>query len=475
MPVRSRFFLVLVLVVTSILADETKWIAVGNLHNWYSSSGGEREVGRTGEVSDQQDGLRWPAQFRWQDTQAAKAMWIGATNYNDPLVGKTFEYKVVHVGPRVLDDTDEIMPVEFKMIGRFDHPSVFVDGNPGSNLMVAMDEIDEIDPTLKADRMIYNVVHTAIGITLTRRIYAFTNPYHDNYFIYDYVFKNTGIVKKDGSVTHSQTLSDVVFFFQYRYAPTREGSVYGGGWLPQSASWGHNTVNDAIFTHPETGEPFRVQFAWQGVHGQAAFSTIGGPAATGDGHLTSAQYVGVITLHADKSASDKTDDPAQPSTTMYLQSDLKITSGNSQYNDSQMAEEYAAMTAGHPVLRHAEDVCGEGLGTPIDCTQPANTYVKAGDPGNPGGYTHGQGFGPYTLEPGDSIHIVLAEGVAGINRDMSYTVGGNWLEGGGPFDLPEKVGGGTTSFGSGSEEADYYKNAWVYTGEDSLFQTFERA
>ncbi|MFQ6676278.1 MAG: hypothetical protein ACE5LH_08040, partial [Fidelibacterota bacterium] len=258
-----RLPFVLFLLVTSALADETKWIAVGNLHNWYSSAGAEREVGRTGLVSDQQDGLRWPAQFKWQDTQAAKALWIGATSYADPLVGKTFDYKVVHVGPRVLDDIDEIMPMEFKMVGRFDHPNVFVDGIPASNLSVAMDEVDEIDPALKADRMIYNVVHTAIGITMTRRIYAFTNPYHDNYFIYDYVFKNTGIVKKDSSVTHSQTLTDVVFFFQYRYAPTREGSVYGIGDLPQSASWGHNTMNDVRGEDPASGEP-RVMFSWLG-------------------------------------------------------------------------------------------------------------------------------------------------------------------------------------------------------------------
>ena len=468
----SRLILCSVLFIglmSTAMGDETKWIAVGNLHTWFSSAGGEREVGRTGLTSDQQDGLRWPAQFRWQDTQAAKALWIGSTNYDDPLVNKTFDYKVVHVGPRVLDDISEMMPQEFKMIGRFDHPSVFVDGVPGSNLMVAMDEVDEIDPTLKADRMIYNVVHTAIGITLNRKIYAFTNQYHDNYFVYDYVFKNTGIVKSDSSITHSQTLTDVVFFFQYRYAPTREGSVYGGGWTPQSASWGHSTINDTRGENGNWGEfgadPFRAQFAWLGIHSFADFNIIGGPAATGDGHLASSQYVGVLTLHADKSATEKFDDPSQPFTTDYLQSDLGITSGNSQFNSEQMAKEYEAMTAGHPAKRHGEDV---GCPTPIDCNGFANTYSKAGE-GNPGGYTHGQGFGPYTLELGDSIHIVLAEGVAGLNREMQYIIGGQWLTGSGPFALPNKVGGGTTN------DPDHFKNAWVYTGEDSLFQTFERA
>ncbi|NOZ56962.1 MAG: hypothetical protein GXO73_09285, partial [Calditrichaeota bacterium] len=129
------------------LADETKWIAVGMLHDWYSSAGCEIEVGRTHLISDQQDGLRWPAQFRYQDCKAAKALWIGATDYYDPLVDRTFKVKVVHVGPRVLDEEHEFMPVEFKMIGRFDHPLVIVDGVPAGRLDY-MDEVDEFDPTL---------------------------------------------------------------------------------------------------------------------------------------------------------------------------------------------------------------------------------------------------------------------------------------------------------------------------------------
>ncbi|MFB0514972.1 MAG: fibronectin [Candidatus Neomarinimicrobiota bacterium] len=451
-------------------ADDTKWIAIGDLNNWYSSAGGEREVGRRGLVSDQQDGLRWPALFDWQDCQAAKALWIGATDFYDANIGKTYDYKVVHVGPRVLDDVSEIMPQEFKMYGKFNHPIVFVDGEPGSDMMYGMDLVDSIYADLPVDRMIYNVVNTAMGITLTRHIYAFTNQYHQNYHIYDYVFKNTGIIDNKGTI-HEQTMEGVVIFFQYRYASSREAGAYGLYVLPQSATWGHNTVNDMVFEHPLTGEPFRAQFAWLGRHSQATFNTIGGPAQSLDGHLTAAQYVGVIALHADASPSDPTDDPSQPFTTMYIQSDLPITSANSQFNDVKMAQEYAYMISGHPANRHGEDM---GCPNPIDCNADANLYERAGDPGNPGGYSHGQGFGPYTLAPGESIHIVLAEGVAGLNRDMCYEVGENWLKNNSPFSLPAKAGR-TYAGGGPTDNADFYKNVWVYTGEDSIFQTFERA
>ena len=71
--------------ISTVLGDETKWIAIGSLHNWYSSAGSEIEVGRTSAISDQGDGLRWPAQFRFQDNQAAKSFWIGTTDYDAPI------------------------------------------------------------------------------------------------------------------------------------------------------------------------------------------------------------------------------------------------------------------------------------------------------------------------------------------------------------------------------------------------------
>ncbi len=435
-------------------ADSTKWIAVGSLHSWYSSAGCEIEVGRTHLVSDQQDGLRWPALYRYQDTEAAKALWIGVTNYNDPKLNKTLNYKVVHVGPRVLDEETEFMPVEFKLIGKFDHPRVYVDGLPAGRLDF-MDFVDEVDETIPSDRMIYNVVNTQIGVTMTRKIYGFSQQNHDNYFIYDYVFKNTGIIDKAGTV-NQQTLEGLVIFFQYRYAPTREGGPYGYYWLPQSTSWGHSTMNDVIYEHPTTGEPFRVEFSWLGLHSKAGYDNIGGPnvgsnVIPADGHLGAAQFVGNITLHADKSAFEPEDDPAQPFTTKVIGSDDGITYNNDPFNEAQMAAEYEAMTAGRPAQSHAQLV-GNGF-----ADQYGNTS---------GGFSQGQGFGPYTLAPGDSIHIVIAEGVAGLNRQLCYEIGGKWLEGTGPFVLPD---------GSSTNDKDEYKDAWVFTGKDSLFQTFERA
>jgi hypothetical protein len=94
--------------------------------------------------------------------------------------------------------------------------------------------------------------------------------------------------------------------------------------------------------------------------------------------------------------------------------------------------------------------------------------ISCGDQygGDPGGYSPAQGYGPYTLEPGDNIHIVFAEAVAGIDYEKSTLVGNTWFNDMGPFELP---GSGTTN------DRNEYKREWVQTGEDSLMQTFRRA
>jgi len=432
--------------------DRIKWMAVGSLQSWYLKSGCEPEVARRGLVSDQIDGLRWPAEYQWKDVQAAKSLWIGTVNYYDTVAHQVFPHKVVHVGPRVWDDANEFMPQEFNMIGRFDHPLVLVNGELASNLM-SYESLDGIIPTLEADRMILNKIITSIGIEMTRKIYAFSQQYHDNYFINEYIFKNTGQVHENGTM-NPQTLDGLYFHWQYRYAVCREMGAYGLFIMPQSATWGHNTMNDARGEDPGSGDPFRALFSWHGLHSFAAFDNIGAPNIQDNGRLTSSQIVGVVTLHADKSGIDKTDDPFQPTTTQYIGSDEAINYANDQYNPAKMSQEYIAMSSGHPAVRHA------------DAVGYCSTCYADQFGGTPGGYSQAHGFGPYTLEIGDSIRIFLAEGVAGLSRDKNIEIGDRWFNETQPYILPD---------GSTTTDKDEYKNTWVYTGKDSLFQTFIRA
>jgi hypothetical protein len=433
---------------------EIRWMAVGSLNHWFASTGHEIEEGR---VSVQQDGLQWPAYYKYQDMEAASGLWLGVTNWKDQG-GTTYLQKVVHVGPRV-NGLGEFYPVTFKTVSRFAPPSVFADGNASTG--GAPLSSTTIDPTLKCDRMIVNTVNTAIGVTMTRKVLAWCQTYNDNYFVYDYTFTNTGQI--DGSAAAplaSQTLTGFYVFIQSRYACTYDGSQEIGN----PTSWGINSMNDArgdgVKPDP-VGQQFRCRFTWQGLFPQFAgahYDNLGAPMFTPAlpandpadtvGRLAAAQFVGTVTLHADRSATDTTDDVSQPSTTTYFGSDEKLnppTSNNSQFNIPYMAAEYAVMSAGHKSTRHA------------DLVQPDGAFdVPTGDPslGTSGGFSNADGYGPYTLAPGQTIHIVCAEGASGLSREACLSVGKAF-----------KTKAITTKAKIDS----------VLTGRDSLFQTFRRA
>ena len=74
------------------------------------------------------------------------------------------------------------------------------------------------------------------------------------------------------------------------------------------------------------------------------------------------------------------------------------------------------MIKGHKSPRHANQV------EPSDLP---GFITPSGDPslGTPGGFSFANGYGPYTLAPGDSIKIVFAEVVAGISRELATTAG----------------------------------------------------
>lgn len=434
--------------------QEIKWMRVGNLHNYFSNLGAEMEMGRTGAAEQQLDGLRWPAQYKYQDCVAAKSMWIGTTDYYDPVYETTFPYKVVGVGTRGADAINEIMPYEFKMMGKFDHPLVVVDGGVATDNYYD-DIVDDVDSDLIADRVIISKMHTSIGLSITRKIYAFSQQYNDNYFIYEYTFKNTGIIDLNGTVVE-KTLTDVIPHFQYRYALGHEAFVKG--WVPSNnVNWGRNVVNHVVGPHipnDDSSVEFRAQYSWYGRHSQSPVGCegdLGCPNYTRGGALGAPQFVGTVTIHADASTVDHTDDIMQPFNTKYLGSDTENESTD-QYNRVVMEKYYERMSFGHPALTHAQEIadrCADNWGA------------------DAGGFSQAAGYGPYDFEPGDSIRIVIAEGVAGIDRQKSINVGDTWFnQSGGQLSLP---GGGSTT------DRHVYKDAWLETGVDSLYRTFRTA
>ena len=456
----GAFLLLAVLAPASQAQFETRWVATGDYQNWYASSGAECEECL---VRSQQYGARWPGIYRLTDMQAAKGMWLGATNVTGPQ-GTTFPARVVHVGPRV-SGVGEVFPTQFELVTRYELPIVNVNGDQSfpSAEMVG----DRVDPSIPSDVMLVSQFNTLLGITVDRRVYQFSQQYHDDYHVIEYVFTNTGNTDGDAEIElPNQTIEGFTAFFQSRMAVAREGRYV----VDNSTGWGKNTMNDTrgdgLMADP-ADEQFRAQYAWHGLSTLSAlrYDNLGASAqanvtdiAPSDtlGRLTASQFVGVVTLHADASAGDESDDPGQPSTTTWLHSDDPLTSNNDAFNTTEMAKEYAQMTMGHRA-RHATTVEPSGLPGFLN---PTNDPSR----GESGGYSYANGYGPYTLAPGESVRIVMAEGAGGLSREANVAVGRAFRD-----------SGNNASAGLTYQGETKTKNEWIFTGRDSLFQTFRRA
>jgi len=449
---KSIFYILIIaalFIITKPLSAQyqVNWLSVGSLHNWYSEIGSEIEEGF---MHEQQYGLQCNAIAPHQDIQASKGIWIGSTNFSDEN-NSFFPHKVVHVGPRVAG-AGVFFPREFKMISQFEPPVVYVNGYISQDKSVT---IDEIDANLFADRVIINKVNTQLGITMTRSIFQFSQSFNDNYIISEYTFKNSGNVDDDPEIElPGTTLDSVYFYYLFRYAVCANTRyVIGNG-----TGWGMNTMidtrGDGVMTDPPD-ENFRAQYMWHGKFPPfTSYDNIGGPiwqsVVNVDpedtvGRLGASQFAGIVTLHADVSATNNSDDISQPKTTSWEDSDGPLTANNDPYNIPRMTQEYTSMIArGHRSPRHAYQVEPSGL---PGFLQPSNDPAL----GTPGGFSFTNGNGPYNLAPGDSVTIVFAEAVAGISRELATSTGMQYKRG---------------------QINALQKNTVVFQSRDSLFQTF---
>lgn len=452
----------------SIAQVEYRWLSAGSFHNFYSSLGSEIEEGF---INEQQGGWQWPAIYIGQDAQAMKALWLGVDNYTDEN-GTTFEKRVVHVGPRVTG-LGEFFPISMKTTSKYAPPEVVVDGL----LSFAKDvSNDEVDPSMKADRKIETVTNTLLGITVKRTIKQFSQQFHDNYHVIEYEFINTGNTDGDDEIElPNQTIQGFVPYFLNRMAPVKASRYTIGN----GTGWGMNTMTDrrgdGLRAEPEN---FRAQFSWHGLFPSfSEYDNIGAPIfvpntsggwLTSDdttGRLVAYHFVGTVTLHADASANDDSDDPNQPFTMTEEHSDDALYSRNDAFNENKMKAEYNMMTRGRGSERHAYKVEPSG---------DAGFLAPTNDPslGQAGGYSYTYGYGPYTLAPGESVKIVIAEASAGISKELADEVGRKFKEN---FEANSNSQYDDITIDIDGQSHSMTKNEWVFTGRDSLFQTFERA
>ena len=218
------------------ITQEQKWIRVGDLQCYFYDYGEELES----DVNF----LVWPTLYgNNQTTCRAKGLWLGAQNFTDPLANNTVRgVKVIGIGPRSsVSQYKMFIPQSIKLIGKYSHPNVIVNNVQGSSNS-SYDMLDEVDELLPCDRMVEIKFNTSMGVSVTKKVLAFTQQNHDDYFIYDYVFKNTGIYNENGDKLE-QTLTDFWIYFTYRYAFAGvTSSGWGSTWGAFSSLWGGSTM-----------------------------------------------------------------------------------------------------------------------------------------------------------------------------------------------------------------------------------------
>jgi len=450
-----------------VSAAEKRYIRIGSLQSHFSAYGSERAW--TGSYYE---GLRWPAEYPYQDNSVIRRAWVACKDFTNPA-GVDFSHFAVYFYQG--DEGTSLFPMKLSQSAKFPSPTIYVDGDDLSSIFAG--DVDTIDANQIPDRIVHNVVNTSMGLTQTLTVLAFSQQYHDNYFIKIYEFTNTGNTDWDPEIELTDTLKQVRMGWGTRYSLGREAAwAMGDG----SQSYGkHSWVtkrgedyaahqSDAITVADPIKQWIRAGFSWLGQSRDVTWDNIGAPDLDERGRLTSPHHTGSAVLHVDKSWSDSTDDASQPTFLGWHAGDTYPSVGYQRVEDIPGMTAVYSMLAGNP---HE----GKGGNERMDeaylqsITHRLDPFTIHGDGG---GTNVMMTYGPFDIPHGESVVIIEAEGINGLSREMCETIGARWYQAyqdandNGPFQLPDQS---TTS------DEDEYKNEWVATGKDSLMLTFSRA
>lgn len=292
-----------------------------------------------------------------------------------------------------------------------------------------------VDPDLPSDQMVTSVCNSSIGLTVTQKAYAWTNPEYEDFIIVEYTFTNTGDYDDDPATVNADNQLQGVYIGLQSMS-----QVSGLGGLVVSSSGGISEGNDdwVDYYGEEAGDSLRVLYSWDGdAEPTFASGNDEGNPLPGTGQPLSPQYFGRAILHVDKAVNDSTDEPNQPVTTHY---------GHWANPSSQLS---LALTGSAEAIYN-----GLSASTHIDAPLDWSTGQYTGDTYATTEFlkTSTMAFGPYDFtELGQSIRIVTCLAVGGISFERAMELG--------------------TEYEPGSEE---YLQV-VRSGRDSLFATISKA
>ena len=463
---------------------DIRWMDVGALKNKYGVRGAIEEARMDTE------GMHWPAELLHVGHTRAEGFWVGVKDWINAN-GDTLAYSVARMGPREIPE-GHIIPVSSRLVSRWAKPEVSVNG------LVHLpnfepQKIDEIDPNLPADQLMHNVYRTFQGVEIDQKIYAFSNEHHDDYHLIVRTFTNTGNIDADPEVElPGQTLNEVLFFNVYRWMGRAQAA-----WSASTAqAWGKFNMVDIVGDgNGDYPVDFTAIYSWAGFDpdfSSGNWDILGSPmlrrnqwTASSDttGRLAGMSMQGLVILHADNAANDKTYDPLiQPKTLGWMDMDEVLAGDDGSEEDYY---ELGILTRENPI-----NVPG---GSSRMFPHYANRIEPSGNfwepqfdasTGKQGGHGSTVAYGPYTLAFNETITVVEALVANGLSYEAADFVGQSFKRSGFDDDLIiefDANGDGqidTTPFNydvydNGTESQT--KNQWFLSARDSMFKAMNKA
>ncbi len=444
-----------------------QWLDIGEYQANYVESIAQDEI--NGAPNSQ----AWPAFMRNTFHDRAEAFWIGAKNWTDQE-GTTWPYYNMRIGPRAAG-VEYVFPVENRIISRTDQTEVTVDGAASFKNVVV---VDEVDPSIPADRLVRTIANTSIGITVERTAYAWVNQNHDDYHIVTWKFTNTGNTDGDDDIElPNNQVNDARMFWIHRWA----GSNISAWNNAAAQTWGKFSMVDVVGDgNADYPVDFTAIYLWQGFDPEVTYQNTGGPiwrenqwSVPGDtlGALWGATMVGEMYLKLEPA----TDGSDQPSTLHVIDSDEPLNADGAPEQDYY---ELAIRSRENPVSRMWPHYA--------DRIEPAGNFdapTNDASSGKQGGFAATTAIGPYDLAFGDSFEHVVVKAVGGLEAQAMYEVGRAYKLGGQDdtqiieYDADHDGTIDTTpydpsTYKNGAEAMT--KGQWGMSTRDSLFATFER-
>jgi hypothetical protein len=415
--------------------------------------------------------------------ESTKCLMLACRDWTDTL-GVQHSVKVSGHGQWEVDELHILMPVPdaeeatIRRYYRYQPPGITVDGVSTQDPF-PVDYTDAVAPEKipgNADGLIESFINTDMGVSIHHRAIGYAQKNHDQYLIIEYIFKNTGNVNLDDDAElEGQVINDFYFLKQIR-----------------PKEWPQRPWTSVKGVYP--GDELRIMYGYPSREEEADFDHLGDPdVENGTGYLnnTSAAGEALLFASAGPGADFNTNDPNQPHATMHLDVDFEgFTWHSLTMNDSQRDLLYEVMQFGATNL--------EGIYWPLlSGTKPGYHGVPQDERGF-AYITEMEGFGfsssvawsagPYTLNPGDSIKIVIAKVYGNLSPEKALEIGEDWIND--DCHWGDDVIGGVTDIlppqyvahpelyeadDFASESSNWAKDNWVMSSLDSLFQNARAA